>query len=828
MTGVDAYWALLGKRPGSYEEYGVLAASREPFTHSSLRQIVIDRAPADQSVVQESGPGAMPWAWFSTINVESTRYVCLTISTWSDALDAINRPIVVSRFYCVRTDDLIAARLSYADFYRAAENTPLSEQLPSGPVPLNPVPARQREPLPDGHAMAAAAGLLERQRVGLLSGPVSLDERIAVLDDVLAFLPAGARAWVSAGGWTDTSTRYPLRLAFAPQVPDTALGINVQGAAPRASGAYGHQLTELVGQYGAAKVRAHLATMTTVRTRDLDDVLAALQDMDQENLLFKAATTGRLTVGMLRRLGAARFRGMADDQRETILASYLELASAEDLRRDRALLVETWRYSLDRNLEDLVRQRVSQRAWTIADLLVVADICAAVGARQAFAGALRSCASERNSSSLREVVMRLASDDGWSEALVPVITQSDQLSVAVLRAALPDGSGVNPRLLAGLEDHPNSSWSRYGRPYLRPENLSEQNLSELHSIDPEAVTDVMRHARKTAEPGWWPRVLGWFLDLVRRCNELVRSWVDLLRHGLEPMEPAERARADFELCRRGEAPGQNLGLAGVAYWDGLVEAARAAHVDGRQRQVLGDTLASALGRDWGAESGRFFAVMDGLWRLSAATGGGEVLTVTLLRSIAGQIRGAPERLDDGRLAEWLPFFALDPELHSQVLMAQLRGVKENAAPANVAVLVATILHRKVVGENDVLEVLRRIWCPPPYGWVEFLAVLNARLAGMGDFKGPQICAKFVHALMRGDFGEDAQQAAIRQLPAYMMQQGYLTVEVFREAFRATQASGRGEDLALFLEDLVKRVKDVMPKGMIGRIFGRGEGSRDHH
>ncbi|MGI5506206.1 hypothetical protein ACQEU1_38870 [Lentzea sp. CA-135723] len=824
MSGVRAGWALVGKRPGSYEDYAVLAASREPFTHSSLRQIVIDREPASQPTVQETGPGAMPRAWFSTVNVESGRYVCLTISEWSDDLDAINRPILISRFYCVRADDLIASGLSYVDLYRAALGTPLTEDLPDGPVRLDLRPERREPRLSDGHAMAAAAGLLE-QRVGLINGPVALEERIALLDDVMAFLPAGAKAWTSAGGWTDAASRFPLRLAFTAQVPENALAVNLRGTAPVVDNAYGEQLEILAGRHGADKVRAHLAKLGDVRTPDAEQVLIALQDLDQEHVLLTAAFNGNLQPGNVRKLGAARFRAMDEGHRETVLASYLEVAAAQDLNLDRVILAENWRRSLDKGLEDLVRQRVSRRTWSVADLLVAAEIAAEVGARHSFAGAVRSCASERGSTTLCGVVTRLAEDDGWSDVLAPVVAQSEQLAVAVLRVALPSGTPVSPRLLERLEEHPNSSWDRLARPFLRAEQASEQQFNELHSVDPDAIADVVYHAHRNAEPTWRARVVSWFFDLVRRSVDLVKSWVDLLRDGLEPMEPGERGRADFELCRRGKPPGRDFGRAGRAYWDGLAEAARDAVLDDRQRRALGDAIAAALGQDWGAENGRFFDTMSGLWRLSTEAGGSEVLTAALLNSIGRQVRGVPDRLGDERLTDWLPFFELDPELHTLVLMAQLRRVKGNAAPAYVAVLVAKLVHRKVVSVNDVVEVLSHRWCPAPYGWVEFLSVLNARLAGMGDFTGPLVCAKFVHSLMHGDFGEDARQAAIGKLPGYMMQQGYLTVEVFREAYRTTQVPARSEELTVYLEHLVSRIRDVLPKGLFGRIFGRGEGSR---
>ncbi|WP_394617038.1 hypothetical protein JNUCC0626_46760 [Lentzea sp. JNUCC 0626] len=832
VSGVEAGWALVGKRPGSYEEYAVLAASREPFTHGSLRQIVIDREPASQPAVQEAGPGAMPRAWFTSIAVEGGRYVCLTISEWSDALDAINRPIVVSRFYCVRTDDLIAARLSYSDFYRAALDTPLTEELPDGPVWLNLRPARPELRLPDGHGIAAAAGLLE-QRVGLLGGPVALGERIALLDDVMAFLPAGARAWNSAGGWTDTATRHPLRLACTAQVPENALAVNLRGPAPVVGNAYAEQLRELVGRHGADEVRAHLAKLGDARTRDVAEALSALQDMDREHVLLTAAYNGTLKAPMVRDLGAARFRGMQEDQRQTVLASYLEVASAQDLALDRELLVENWQRSLDRGLEGLIRDQISRNTWSVDDLLSSAETTAALGARHSFAGAVRTCAGEGASSSLREVVMRLAQRDDWSEALAPVVAQSGRLSVAVMRVALPSGAGVSRSLLERLDEHPDSSWERLGRPFLSAEHASEQQFNELHSVDPDAVADVVYDAHKNAEPQWRAQIVEWFFNLVRRSTTLPGSWIDLVRHGLEPMETALRARADFELCRRGLATSDYFGRAGVAYWDGLVGAARDAVVDERQRRQLGDALASSLGPDWGAESGRFFETMSGLWRLSTEAGGREVLTVALLRTIAAQVRTVPDRLNDERLAEWLPFFKVDPELHGLVLLAQLHGVREKSPAASVAAVVATVLHQKVLGENAVLEVLTSRWRPHPYGWVEFLSVLNARLAGKGNFSGPQICAKFVHALMRGDFGEKQQEDAIDYLPGYMMQQGYLTVEVFREAYQAAALPGRSsrpakrvDDLTAFLEELMKRIRSLQPKSALGRILGRGEGSRE--
>jgi hypothetical protein len=829
MTTLEAGWALIGKTPGSHDDYAVLAASREPFTPRTIRQFVVERGPGNPPSVQESGPGAMPWAWFFGLGVKGVSYVCLSISEWSNDLDGFNRPILMTRFFCLRTDDLLAAGLSYSDFYRAALRIPLSVGLPDVPVRLAVDRFSSRASvISDGHAIAAAAGVFE-QHAGLLGGPTALDDRIAVLDEVMSFLPAGAKAWLSAGGWTDFATSYPLRLGFAAQARDPALGVDLRGTAPRAHGAYASALQDLVAQHGADAVRTHLATLTENRTWDAAEALSALRDMDQENALVAAATDGVLRPEMLRKLGAARFRKISESSREMVLATYLEVASADDLRLDREILAENWRRSLDKRFEELVRQRAARGTWSVEDFLVAAEFATAVEACENFANVLRWWGKERYTSSLADLVVRLAQDDRWSAALAPVIARSDQLSVAVMRAALPSDSAVSGGLLARLAEHPDSSWERYGKPYVpaRHEHLEERNFSDLNVISPDAVADVVSDVRQQGDPSCWARVWRWFLDLARRCAVLVQSWIELLRRGLGLLEPPERAEADLVLCLGGQTPGQDLGRAGAAYWEGLVAAARSVIVDTHQRRLVGDALATGLGRDWGLESGRFFGIMAALWQLSDALGGREMLTPSLVRSIAEQIRSSPQRLNDGRLSEWLPYFENDSELHSLVLMARLRALPPNASAAKVAVLVATIHHKKIVSINDVVEVLSSRWCPPPYGWVEFLSVLNLRLAGMGDLGGPEVCAKFVHSLMRGDFGDKARREAIQFLPKYMLQQGFLTVEVFREAFRAQQVTGGGEELREYLEHLVNRIKEIMPKGWLGRMLGRGEGSRDH-
>jgi hypothetical protein len=65
---------------------------------------------------------------------------------------------------------------------------------------------------------------------------------------------------------------------------------------------------------------------------------------------------------------------------------------------------------------------------------------------------------------------------------------------------------------------------------------------------------------------------------------------------------------------------------------------------------------------------------------------------------------------------------------------------------------------------------------------------------------------------------------IEHLPGLMMQQAYLTVGVFREAFRVRQQLGGDENLRDYLEHLVDQIKGVMPKGWIGRIFKPGDGA----
>jgi len=69
MTGkrITAEWAWIGKEPGSRDDYGVLAASREEVRRFVGRYV----AGVPSSTISRDAPGGPPWVTFGTHHTEA-------------------------------------------------------------------------------------------------------------------------------------------------------------------------------------------------------------------------------------------------------------------------------------------------------------------------------------------------------------------------------------------------------------------------------------------------------------------------------------------------------------------------------------------------------------------------------------------------------------------------------------------------------------------------------------------------------------------------------------------------------------------------------------
>jgi hypothetical protein len=218
---VTAEWALWGKESHDFE-YRLLAWSDGAVSRDNFQEAITRYSPG----TLEDLPQAT-FSWFSDRDRSSyhrPNYLGLTIHDRPEPgqRDAIGRPVVRTRYYCVPFDQLATGAVSYQAMYEGLGSIelPIESRAPiraelavAWPVP----PA-------DSPAIRAAALLLTGRPVCILGAEqVRLGDRLQFLDQVASFLPYGMRSRLSASTWVSGAFReHKLRLFFSspPRWPD--------------------------------------------------------------------------------------------------------------------------------------------------------------------------------------------------------------------------------------------------------------------------------------------------------------------------------------------------------------------------------------------------------------------------------------------------------------------------------------------------------------------------------------------------------------------------------------------------------------------------------
>lgn len=295
-----AGWALWSKKPGSRDDYSVLACSSAPFTRADFTTI-ITRFSAGTPDSRSSGPGALPWVTLSWVGTDDRLQLGIAVTDATGQVDGVGRPITQTSYFCVPYADIAESQTGYSALYRAVSGITLprrdgemiSLSVPQPPV-ADPVEAVARF----GERQVATAAAL------LLQGPVSvvqaegatLEDRLEFIDAVASLLPFGYRARFAAATWTDGGTRHRLRLAFAARPREDAVAIAWRRPGEIPSGGiareYFDQFRALRGMgpatgrvFGLPVVLTHLASDTT--PRKFEHSRAAVDTLLQIDLPFR-------------------------------------------------------------------------------------------------------------------------------------------------------------------------------------------------------------------------------------------------------------------------------------------------------------------------------------------------------------------------------------------------------------------------------------------------------------------------------------------------------------------------------------------------------------
>jgi hypothetical protein len=242
---ITAEWAWISKEPGSREDYGILACSAGHADTGGLAAAYVTGVPS--SSLPADAPVAAPWVAFGP-HLAPTGRLTLSIAIqdpWENQ-DQAGRPIWPRRLFVCHYDEVAASRPSYQALWESVthQKLPRADRHPV-PLTISPdLPGRVLSVI--GHigldrVAAITTTLLDRHvavtgtehlRLSDASAPV---DRLGVLDAIVALLPFGFRAGLSASSAVDNTVAHRIRLTLASYANDAQQAVDLRGdaVAPR-------------------------------------------------------------------------------------------------------------------------------------------------------------------------------------------------------------------------------------------------------------------------------------------------------------------------------------------------------------------------------------------------------------------------------------------------------------------------------------------------------------------------------------------------------------------------------------------------------------------
>jgi len=193
---VTAEWALWGKEPRDVE-YRLLRSSSGPFSARSFEELITRYSPGTLDTLPQ-----VSVAW-GTSSRDTYLAMIIHRTPRQGLYDASGRKVVLTYCFCVPFRELAAGPVSYRAMYDAFRQQRLLAADEAGlkvDLPVMSLPDQDR-----GMPMLAASLLLTNLPVCILGADrVDLGTRLAFIDSVMALLPYGMRATLSASTWTNS------------------------------------------------------------------------------------------------------------------------------------------------------------------------------------------------------------------------------------------------------------------------------------------------------------------------------------------------------------------------------------------------------------------------------------------------------------------------------------------------------------------------------------------------------------------------------------------------------------------------------------------------
>jgi hypothetical protein len=377
MSEQPVYRALRSKPAGSYSEYSVIAATREPMSPRSylrlLRVIAADNPPNSPT-----GPHALPWITFAGFGVShDRRFQGVAVTDWSGNADAGGRPIMQTAYFCVpdRPDVRDAGLTGMYELMGGIPpdwNHPDPMDLEPGKATLHPreihLRAAEVTALGVERAAAAAGALLAGQRVVVELRPDGLDlsEKVRVLDAVVSLLPAGARTWLYSATWSSFDEGAGIHLAFGlPRADAYRLRWTSVETPPGEGDIYRQALQRLAAKHGLERVISELGAAHAQTDRSVEAGLISLRGLDLVGDVLRRLRAGDVDLEAAERVISS---GEVGELSATAQREFLSLLVGALAPSNLGLVEPLWTEAAFPILTQLTRSRLWASDWSFADL----------------------------------------------------------------------------------------------------------------------------------------------------------------------------------------------------------------------------------------------------------------------------------------------------------------------------------------------------------------------------------------------------------------------------------------------------------------------------
>ncbi|MEU3461111.1 hypothetical protein ABZ721_14275 [Streptomyces sp. NPDC006733] len=362
----DVLWAWFGKENRSLSDYGVLANSGGRDKRQLFEDYIRDASPGNPPPEEHKGADGLPWVSIRGWTQETSQWIGVSIMEMSDLRDHSGRAVVPTRYFLLRQERPALYTYPYCSLYQAVQNIALPPDSPdstlhvplmsAGPqascsiglshigsvVRVHSEETHQRQIAAAHWAAAVAAELLAHEHVIIQqAGHLGRQDRLSVLDAVVAFLPYGLRSDLTVSTCLDSLRTPVARLAFCAQNPPGTRPITL-GELPQHSAGPAHEyrarLHWLIDKLGPFAIVEHLwEQRTTLGFSDHRAIQASLGELDVHHGTTHTVPEQRSTApGLLEALVGLRRSGPVSAEQQEVVRAALRQEDrdlGEELRR---------------------------------------------------------------------------------------------------------------------------------------------------------------------------------------------------------------------------------------------------------------------------------------------------------------------------------------------------------------------------------------------------------------------------------------------------------------------------------------------------------------